>query len=173
MPIFIERQLIVCQFLSFQKIGGWLWIPWYSIHVSVRKKDIVSSVTALDVWTSADRSHFVVYSGSGGVLTASIVFATNEVVKTASLAVFDTHSIHGIRITADSEILVWGDKSIAVIKHLFVLESTEITSYNLYIEYLLSSLDDLVLDCACYDTSSLIIGYAHNFVDTISCRKDA
>lgn len=156
----------------------------YRRHQVLGRKLVVGPNTALTVLNQdncnlASVRDLFIYRGIGGCFVIDHI-KDGCIVNSIKHFVFDFHNIHGIKLitakellTEDVLLIVWGDKSIAIISH----DKSNIE--NISILYQFIGLDDLVLDCLidCFtlhqmNKFQLIIGYAHNFVDVYEISRD-
>jgi hypothetical protein len=137
-------------------------------HIS--RLAITAPVTAL----LFDGDHNMLYIGSGGQLLVykhvGITDGEINAMRIGPVDIFDTHSIHGIKVIGKTlpKVVIFGGKaaSVATIKS----RVDSIDHYDLNIDFNMQNLDDLVLDCTAVD-DLLLIGFAHNFIDILSEDK--
>ena len=140
----------------------------------LQKKHGYFPITALTISSSPP---WLLYSNSGGTLVARSIDNDNthnydSIIST--LTVFNAHNIQGVK-EKEKCIIVYGAKALSLVSH------TETS--NMKLSVCLENLDDLVLDCIFYDLKyssnqsqnynpsniDLVIAYAHNFIDIVSC----
>ena len=131
---------------------------------------ITAPITAL----LFDGDHNILCMGSGGQLLiykhVGIEDGGIKAVMIGPVDIFDTHSIHGIKVMGKTlpKVIIFGGKaaSVATIKS----RANSNDHYDLKIDFNMQNLDDLVLDCTAVD-DLLLIGFAHNFIDIMSEEK--
>lgn len=116
----------------------------------------------------------MLYIGSGGQLLVykhvGITDGEINAVRIGPVDVFDTHSIHGIKVMGKTppKVVIFGGKAASVATIKSRVDSSD--HYDLNIDFNMQNLDDLVLDCTAVD-DLLLIGFAHNFIDVMSEDK--
>jgi WD40 repeat protein len=138
------------------------------MRASIRTHCVVGPVTAL---CASQRLPSVVYSGVGGVLTVHNNNNNKDNIKQVAnsnyaIEVFQTHSIHGIKEVGD-RVIVFGDKSVSIYRWD---QSSELL--HRWAEFV--KMPDLVLDVTALnvDCTSIVIGYAHNFIESFRYSGD-
>lgn len=135
----------------------------------VRRVAITAPITAI----AFDDDHRILYTGTCGQLSAYMNVGLLDECSSAEnpnpLNLFHTQTIHGIKLVKSKtpRVIIFGGKAvcIAIIQEMQLTEK-HIDQHQIVSEILMENLDDLVLDCTMIN-DTLLIGYAHNFLDVM------
>lgn len=135
----------------------------------VHRVAITAPITAI----AFDDDHRILYTGTCGQLSAYMNIGLVDKCSSAdipsSLNLFNTQTIHGIKLVKSKtpRVIVFGGKAvcIAIVQEMQLTERL-FAQHRILIEILMENLDDLVLDCTMIN-DTLLIGYAHNFIDVM------
>jgi WD40 repeat protein len=137
-------------------------------RLHIIKNELVHPVTAL-VSHHINKNAIIVCWGVHNVL--NVVFSTDAEINEHSFAIFDSHSIHGIRIYGDT-VLVYGNRSLAMYKIVCSAQKYEL-HYKFTLEHYF---DDYILDVSLIADNDnviqyILVGFAHNFIDIYSYNQ--
>ncbi len=133
--------------------------------LQVFKSDLIHPVTSLVAHHINDEAIMVCW-GMHNIL--NVIFSTNIGISEHNLTIFDSHSIHGIKIQGNN-VIIFGNRSLAFYK---IVQSEQ--KYALQQAFNLEhNFDDYILDVSLIaDTHNAIqyvlVGFAHNFIDIYS-----
>ena len=135
-------------------------------HIS--RVAITAPVTALLL--DGDRNILCIGTG-GQLLVYTGIGLDNDGVDSLRIGpvdLFDTHTIHGIKVAGKTRarVVVYGGKAVCVAT-MIARDANGSDYHDLEVNANMQNLDDLVLDCTVVD-DLLLIGFAHNFIDIMS-----
>ena len=153
---------------------------------------VVHPITAIAV--AGDTISTLLFVGCGGQVSCHRTLYGDDRTITTSVTLFLSDTVHGIKVYCDSMfhtlrssskssryrrnedvVVVYGGKAIGFVCPILSSSSNDDGSTRLDVENILENLDDMVLDVELLTTDAynhpdhrtLLIGYAHNFVDLI------
>ena len=153
---------------------------------------VVHPITAIAL--TGDTISTLLFVGCGGQVSSHRTLYGDDRTITTSVTLFLSDTVHGIKVYCDSMfhtlrssskssryrrnedvVVVYGGKAIGFVCPILSSSSNDDGSIRLDVENILENLDDMVLDVELLTTDvynhpdcrTLLIGYAHNFVDLI------
>ena len=130
--------------------------------LQVLKNDLIHPVTAIVAHHINDQTIMVCW-GMHNILT--VVFSTNTGISEHNLTIFDSHSIHGIKVQGNN-VIIFGNRSLAFYK-IVLGEQKYWLQQAFTLEH---NFDDYILDVSLVADNHnaiqyVLVGFAHNFID--------